>query len=366
MSVKVAIVYFQTGPRSWVAACPQMGLSAKGRTRDDARLHLDAVMTKHTDFADVRNVSSASTDIAWIHNDVTDGAGNPRPNLISFHPVLQPEISPYLQRGRPEPRSSIVLFVDALGTKAATNRFNRKWIKEKRALLNHARQFLHDHESPYEYLASFTDNVVLAIPTRPGDLAADIGDHIGLTITGIVYYQAQLISQGFLNRGALTVGDIFADSILIDGPGLIEAYELESRSAIFPRIILSNKAFSYVRHNCYSYNNNGSPIGTPWMDELLIDADSMPFVDYLAWIVSEGLGNGVPAEDNIAAHMEGVSVALQRAPLKSDVLEKLRWLLDYHNVVAERYCPGNSDLKFPTDGRIPRVFRTLDLAILPS
>jgi hypothetical protein len=102
------------------------------------------------------------------------------------------------------------------------------------------------------------------------------------------------------------------------------------------------------------------------MNELLVDADGRPFVDYMGWIASEGLENGVPPEENIASHLEGIHLALQRAPQKSDVIEKLRWLVDYHNVVAERYCPGNSDLHIPTDDRIPRIFRTLDLAVLPS
>lgn len=48
-----------------------------------------------------------------------------------------------------------------------------------------------------------------------------------------------LIQFGFLLRGGVVRGDIFHDGSLTFGPALIEAYELESKVASAPRVILS-------------------------------------------------------------------------------------------------------------------------------
>lgn len=50
---------------------------------------------------------------------------------------------------------------------------------------------------------------------------------------------SNLIQFGFLLRGGITRGELFHDGSLVFGPALIEAYELESKCASGPRIILS-------------------------------------------------------------------------------------------------------------------------------
>ena len=52
---------------------------------------------------------------------------------------------------------------------------------------------------------------------------------------------SNLIQFGFLLRGGITRGPVFHDSGLVYGPALIEAYELESKEASAPRVILSKE-----------------------------------------------------------------------------------------------------------------------------
>ena len=44
--------------------------------------------------------------------------------------------------------------------------------------------------------------------------------------------------KGYLFRGGITVGDIVHDDECVFGPGLVRAYELESKVAQYPRFVL--------------------------------------------------------------------------------------------------------------------------------
>ncbi|WP_439880310.1 hypothetical protein ACSX1A_14235 [Pontibacter sp. MBLB2868] len=50
--------------------------------------------------------------------------------------------------------------------------------------------------------------------------------------------QDRLLSKGVLIRGGVTYGKLFHNGQICFGEGIIRAYELESREAIFPRIII--------------------------------------------------------------------------------------------------------------------------------
>jgi hypothetical protein len=49
------------------------------------------------------------------------------------------------------------------------------------------------------------------------------------------------LAHGFLIRGGITVGELFHDNGIVFGKALVEAYELESEVAIYPRVIISKK-----------------------------------------------------------------------------------------------------------------------------
>lgn len=58
-----------------------------------------------------------------------------------------------------------------------------------------------------------------------------------LRIAAYVAYLAQdLLARGFLVRGGLTVGDLYHRNGTVFGPAMIDAYALESKTAIYPRI----------------------------------------------------------------------------------------------------------------------------------
>ena len=47
-------------------------------------------------------------------------------------------------------------------------------------------------------------------------------------------------SVGWLVRGGITIGDLFVDETMVWGEALLKAYDLESNSAIYPRILMDS------------------------------------------------------------------------------------------------------------------------------
>lgn len=85
-------------------------------------------------------------------------------------------------------------------------------------------------------LTTFSDNVVFSKPFAPGD--------VEWLLQGLATTQLGLAVSGFLIRGAVTVGLIHHDEHIVFGPALNRAYELESKVAIYPRILIDAPALA--------------------------------------------------------------------------------------------------------------------------
>ncbi|MEI7706886.1 MAG: hypothetical protein WCI90_01355 [Chlorobium sp.] len=98
----------------------------------------------------------------------------------------------------------------------------------------------------------FSDSVVFFIKDSPADIS-----HLFLVIR---YLQDELWKKGLCVRGAITIGNMYwplrenGEKDITLGNALIEAHELESTCAIYPRIVLSDKAYEYISEsNCVAY-----------------------------------------------------------------------------------------------------------------
>lgn len=82
----------------------------------------------------------------------------------------------------------------------------------------------------------FSDNIVVALPY---DASRRKTDALLGVVAMSVLLQAIFLTRGWLTRGGIASGDFFMDDVMVWGIALVHAYELESRVAYFPRVVVA-------------------------------------------------------------------------------------------------------------------------------
>jgi hypothetical protein len=106
-------------------------------------------------------------------------------------------------------------------------------------------------------------------------------DNVHGVIWSAIHLQCNLLVSGILVRGGIACGrTVHADDILY-GEGMLDAYNLESKAAIYPRIVLApkliNKIKSEYRDVFLAKDNDGLWFLDPFSMGLLPgDADALP------------------------------------------------------------------------------------------
>ena len=65
--------------------------------------------------------------------------------------------------------------------------------------------------------------------------------------------QYNFILEDIFIRGAIAQSELYMDENTVIGPALVEAYNLESEFAVYPRIILSKDVTDIVREHISYY-----------------------------------------------------------------------------------------------------------------
>jgi hypothetical protein len=153
-----------------------------------------------------------------------------------------------------------VLFFDFLGARAAATTWPRDRIHDFVDLLISISQIQSteaitggsEQDGSYRLevmpeITTFSDNIVVSYRGLPED---DLGQKLGPWWTDIVCQDAIRILSGvaetglrlgLLIRGGLSFGQLFHDSGVVFGEGLVDAYRLESKEAKVPRVLVSER-----------------------------------------------------------------------------------------------------------------------------
>jgi hypothetical protein len=132
----------------------------------------------------------------------------------------------------------IVAFIDILGFRALVTQLaaNPSLRKSVHRALAEIRVFKHAslrNETALRDLevSVFSDSI--AISGEPEKLTTIISTALGL--------QSKLLGLGILIRGGVSSGPTFHAEDMLYGEGLINAYDLESKTAVYPRIVIDPK-----------------------------------------------------------------------------------------------------------------------------
>jgi hypothetical protein len=161
-------------------------------------------------------------------------------------------------------------------------------------------------------------------------------------LAGVQALGANLITQGILCRGAVVKGPAYHRDRVLFGPAVIEAYELESQVAKYPRILVTEE----VRKEAWGYHTGR------WEGRLFVqDSDGCWFINVLTpsmsnWTALSAANQDVSYREHLQAVRKWLSRELPRAQNNLGHLSKLRWLASHLNTMA-REKGGANLLEFP-------------------
>jgi len=109
-------------------------------------------------------------------------------------------------------------------------------------------------------ISTFSDHIVASFPIpenlngMPAELVMDIYLHRSQEIVSqeIVSHEivgkiaAEALKIGLLVRGGLTIGKLYHSDGVAFGEAMVDAYRLESRVAIYPRIAVSSRIYAHI------------------------------------------------------------------------------------------------------------------------
>jgi len=148
----------------------------------------------------------------------------------------------------------------------------------------------------------------------------------------LVQAQGMLIDAGILLRGAVTFGDICISEQRVFGPALVSAYELESKYARYPRVIVSPHLFHELKVNSLlvaSHHDLNTEMS--FIRHMLRQGDDgMWFIDYARAIEPE-LDEPEMYRTFLETHRALIIKRARQFKSLSTVLAKYLWLANYHN-----------------------------------
>lgn len=163
--------------------------------------------------------------------------------------------------------------------------------------------------------------------------AAQMSDYINWELLAMANAQSDFVCQGVLLRGAICVGQLYIDDSTVFGPALVQAYSLESATAVFPRIIIDADVMRRARYEATL---------SIWRDYVTRGEDGPYFIDYLfgsyvdRW--SYPAEDAMSAEELLMAHKAAIEARLEQSVDEHDYRKKQKtiWLAQYHNSSVKR------------------------------
>lgn len=229
----------------------------------------------------------------------------------------------------------LVAFIDILGWSRAVIYSNKS--PEQTQKLGLALNAIQQATKQADWMAENSGN-----SKWPGDLRATHfsdclvisteNNHSGKShlISTLGFLSSSLICHGFVLRGGIAFGDIYHQGGMVFGPALIQAYQLESSCAIYPRIILEPAIATEWKQGDVILDRDGVQIGQcqTWR----MSSDGFRFFDFL-----QPLG-GFPGSNLHHAFLQPFrqlfEEKLNEYQGNKNILPKYLWLVNYFNEVC--------------------------------
>lgn len=214
-------------------------------------------------------------------------------------------------------KEHVAAFVDLLGaSEAIKNDTHDTNLNTVNYLIHTAKDMLSaygTHNSNQVHVKAFSDNIVFAIETE--NLVKEKKQQAIHDLCLILsIFQMRAFSFGVLLRGAITVGKLYIDDTFVWGKALLKGYKLESKTAIYPRIVVDESVLKWLP---YQFTNSEK------RHHVKTDFDGVNFIDILSFLERESIDNYI---DEATKNIDQISKLLET---DKPALQKLRWYESY-------------------------------------
>lgn len=162
------------------------------------------------------------------------------------------------------------------------------------------------------------------------------------TLLEIKHVIMLLLSRGILCRGAVAIGKFIHTENYLFGPALVEAYTLESKAAMYPRVILDSSVIEAGSE--YSAFHHRPKTEEEYVRSLLEqDSDGMYYVDYFYKAQSE-LDD---PEYDFPSYIDNLGEIIRKGLMgsshhsKADLRVKYSWMRERYNRMVETVTDKN-------------------------
>lgn len=265
---------------------------------------------------------------------------------------------------RYEYKPSLTTFFDVLGFRQMIENRDPEFIGSVlEKLRSHAKPNELDREIFETEAIAFSDSIVRSVHLLSD---ANVRHPVGLLyheIFQLAFIQACLIYEDnvFL-RGAITAERLHINDGIVFGPGLVDAYELESRHAVYPRILIDDRLMTLLSEfpNLLGAMHHDYETDVDYIEAMsCLDFDGLRFVDYLS-VSQDSYDDAAGFCDFLGVHCDVTAAAAQAAASVPSVLSKYHWVASYHNSVVNRIADAffegfetTKDAFLLDDSRIP-------------
>lgn len=182
---------------------------------------------------------------------------------------------------------------------------------------------------------AFSDLHITVIPTEPGDGSAR--GLIFLQIIRLVHAQWKLFfDHGILVRGGIVVGEAIRSYDRFFGQGIIDAYDVESKQALYPRIVVHASVFDELQRNPQVWTHDGDRKGEFKAVKGLLHHDvenGLYYIDYLRIMESE-LDNPEYYPDCLEIFRKKVEAMISETS-HAGAISKLEWMQRYYQRIVQ-------------------------------
>jgi hypothetical protein len=239
------------------------------------------------------------------------------------------------KKGKKRQRKSFCAYLDVLGFRQKIKDNDFIFLKNYLSTLDSELQDIDKNPRMNEFeLKIFTDNLVFGYPWN--DVYGE--GELGTIFDILAHIQVSFALSDVFFRGAIALSNLYMDENVVFGPSLVEAYNLETEMAIYPRIILSKNVITVIKKHTNYY---ADPKKSPQYTEYLKDIDGLYFVNYLQIIIDRY--DCVEVLKILTKHKDVIVKNLTQHTHNYKLWNKYAWSANYHNYFCDNFlenCPN--------------------------